>query len=111
MAIIFIVLFAVVFGTILLCVALASSYFKKKQKHQIRSMLQNAEAVPGGSRTTTMWLKPANVEDGLARLLKKFQFVARLDLTIEQAGMNFTASKLLAISSMCFAVAFLVGLK
>lgn len=111
MAIIFIVLFAVVFGTILLCVALASSYFKKKQRQQIRSMLQKAEGLPGGSRTTTMWLRPADVENGLARLLKKFQFMARLDLTIEQSGMRLTGSKLLALSGMSFAVVSLLGLK
>jgi hypothetical protein len=37
---ILVVLFIAVFGTILLCVAVASSYFKKKQKNQIRSMLR-----------------------------------------------------------------------
>lgn len=108
---IFIVIFAVVFGTILLCVSLASSYFKKKQKRQIRSMLRKAEGMPGEARATTMWLRPADVEDGLSKLLKRFQFVGRLDLTIEQAGMRSTGSKLLSVSAMCFAAAFLLGLK
>ena len=107
---ILIVLFIAVFGTILLCVAVASSYFKKKQKQQIRSMLRNAEAGPG-ARVTTAWLRPANVEDGLSRLLKKFRFMERLNLMIEQSGQNLTSGKLLAISSVCFGVAFLLGLK
>jgi tight adherence protein B len=107
---ILVVLFIAVFGTILLCVAVASSYFKKKQKNQIRSMLQRAEAGPG-DRVTTNWLRPANVEDGLSRLLKKFQFTGRLNLMIEQSGQNLTSSKLLAISGVCFGVAFLLGLK
>jgi tight adherence protein B len=107
---ILVILFVAVFGTILLCVAVASSYFKKKQKHQIRSMLQNAEAGPG-DRVATNWLRPANVEDGLSRLLKKFQFTGRLNLMIEQSGQNLTSSKLLAISGVCFGVAFLLGLK
>lgn len=108
---ILIVLFIAVFGTILLCVAVASSYFKKKQKQQIRSMLRNAEAGPGAQRVTTAWLRPADVEDGLSRLLKKFQFMERLNLMIEQSGQNLTSGKLLAISSVCFGVAFLLGLK
>jgi tight adherence protein B len=104
------VLFIAVFGTILLCVAVASSYFKKKQQNQIRSMLQKAEG-GSGQRVTTTWLRPADVEDGLSRLLKKFQFTGRLNLMIEQSGQNLTSSKLLAISGVCFGVAFLLGLK
>jgi tight adherence protein B len=107
---ILIILFIAVFGTILLCVAVASSYFKKKQKQQIRSMLRNAEGGRGGQRTTT-WLRPADVEDGLSRLLKKFQFMGRLNLMIEQSGQNLTSGKLLAISAVCSGVAFLLGLK
>jgi tight adherence protein B len=105
-----IILFITVFGTILLCVAAASSYFKKKQQQQIRSMLRKAEATGAEQRTTT-WLRPANVEDGLARLLRKFQFMGRLDRMIEQSGQNLTSGKLLAISCACGAGAFLVGLK
>jgi tight adherence protein B len=108
---ILVVLFIAVFGTILLCVAVASSYFKKKQKSQIRSMLRKAEAGPGDRATTTNWLRPANVEDSLSRFLKKFQFTARLNRMIEQSGQNLTSSRLLAISGVCFGVAFLLGLK
>jgi tight adherence protein B len=106
-----VVLFVAVFGTILLCVAVASSYLKKKQKNQIRSMLRKAEAGPGDRATTTNWLRPANVEDGLSRFLKKFQFTERLNRMIEQSGQNLTSSKLLAISGVCFGVTFLLGLK
>ena len=107
---ILIVLFIAVFGTILVCVAVASSYFKKKQTNQIRSMLRKAEAAPG-DRLATNWLRPANAEDGLSKLLKKFQFTGRLNLMIEQSGQNLTSSKLLGISGVCFGVAFLLGLK
>src|SRR5258708_15617255 len=106
-----VVIFVAVFGTILLCVAVASSYFKKKQTTQLRSMLRKAEGGPGGQSVTTNWLRRANVEDGLSRLLKKFQFTGRLNLMIEQSGQNLTSSKLLAISGACFGVAFLLGLK
>ncbi len=110
MAILFI-LFIAVFGTILLCVAVASSYFKKKQKNQIRSMLRKAEGGPGQRLTTTTWLRPADVENGLSRLLKKFHLTGRLNLMIEQSGQDLTSSKLLAISGVSFGVAFLLGLK
>ena len=108
---IFIVLFVAVFGTILLCVAVASSYFKKKQKRQIRSMLRKAEAGPSEARVTTTLLRPANVEDGLSKLLKKFHFMERLELMIEQSGMQLTASRLLALCALSFAATLLLGLK
>jgi tight adherence protein B len=107
---ILVVLFIAVFGTIVLCVAVASSYFKKKQQQQIRSMLRKAEGGPGDQRVTN-WLRPADVEDGFSRLLKKFQFTKRLNLMIEQSGQNLTSSKLLVISGVCFGAAFLLGLK
>jgi tight adherence protein B len=108
---VFVVLFITVFGTILLCVAIASSYFKKKQKQQIRSMLRKADEGPGEHHLITTWLRPVDVEGSLTRLLRKFQFMSRLDLMIEQSGQNLTSSKLLAISACAFAVAFLLGLK
>jgi tight adherence protein B len=108
---IFIIVFIAVFGTILLCVAAATSYFKKKQKRQIKSMLRKAEAGPGEQRVTTTFLRPAYVEDGLARLLKKFRFMERLELMIEQSGMRLTGSKLLTICALSFAATFLLGLK
>ena len=107
---IFVVLFISVFGTILLCVAGASSYFKKKQKRQIKSMLRKAEGGPE-QRVTTTFLRPADVEDGLARLLKKFHFMERLELMIEQSGVHLTGSKLLAFCAFSFGITFLLGLK
>jgi tight adherence protein B len=108
---ILIVLFVAIFGTILLCVAAASSYFKKKQKRQISSMLRKAEGSPSESRLATTFLRPANVEDGLARLLKRFQFSGRLDLMIEQSGIQTTGSKLLAFCAFSGGISFILGLR
>jgi tight adherence protein B len=106
-----ITVFLVVFSTILFCVNLASRYFKSKQKQQIRSMLRNAEATAPAEQRGVAFLRPADVQDGLARLLRHFQFMGRLELIIEQSGQNLTASKLLAISCLTFGGAFLLGLK
>lgn len=111
MAIVVLITFLVVFGTILLCVQLAGKYFKSKQKQQIRSMLRNAEATAQAEPRGTAFLRPADVQDGLARLLRRFQFMKRLDLIIEQSGQNLTGSKLLLISCLTFSGGFLLGLK
>ncbi|HEY3938993.1 MAG TPA: type II secretion system F family protein [Bryobacteraceae bacterium] len=111
MAIVVLIVFLVVFGTILLCVQLSGKYFKSKQKQQIRSMLRNAEATAQAEPRGTAFLRPADVQDGLARLLRRFQFMKRLDLIIEQSGQNLTGSKLLLISCLTFSGGFLLGLK
>ncbi|MBV9613254.1 MAG: hypothetical protein JO091_12335, partial [Acidobacteriaceae bacterium] len=91
------------------CVGLGFSYFRSKQKQQIRSMLQKAEQTPIEQRSE--FLRPAQVEDFLSRFLRRFQFMDRLALILEQAGKDWSASKLLTISFITFCAGLLVGLK
>lgn len=103
-------LFVVVFVTVVGCVALGTSYFRSKQKQQIRSMLQKAEAAPERLNAVE-YIRPADVDDALSRFLGRFEFVDRLDLMLEQAGKDWRASKLLAISAVTGVVGVLLGLK
>ncbi len=109
MLLLVIALFLVVFLAIVLSVGAGTTYFKSKQKQQIRSMLQKAEATPAEQRSEL--LRPADVEDKLTKLLSRFQFMDRLDLILEQAGNSWSASKLITVSAILFVVAFLVGYK
>lgn len=102
-------LFVAVFLVVLLCVALGLSYFRSKQKQQIRSMLRKAEATPAEQRSEL--LRPAEVEDSLSRFLRRFQFMDRLDLILEQAGKNWSSSKLIGISGITCGIGLLLGLK
>ncbi len=103
------VLFVVVFLTVLLCVGLGFSYFRSKQKQQIRSMLRKAEATPAEQRSE--FLRPAEVENSFTRFLARFQFMDRLDLILEQAGKNWSGTKLIVISCIACAGGALLGLK
>ena len=89
-------LFLVVFVTVVACVGLGMSYFRSKQKQQIRSMLRKAEASPAEQRSEL--LRPAEVEDALGKFLSRFEFMDRLELILEQSGKNWSASKLITIS-------------
>jgi len=102
--------FIFTFGIIVLCVGLASSYFKSQQKQQIRSMLRSAEAAPV-EQQESHFLRPADVEDILTKLLRRFHFMERLNLIIEQSGKTMTGSKLIGISCITFVVSFLIGFK
>jgi tight adherence protein B len=95
-------IFLAAFASILLVVGLSTSYFKSKQRNQIRSMLRNAEASPIAQRTSTL-LRDDKQTSGISELLKRFSFIERLNLIIEQSGQKTTSSNLIVIS-FCFLV-------
>lgn len=103
------VLFFVVFATVLVCVGLGLSFFRTRQKQQIRSMLRKAEATPAEQRSE--FLRPAQTEDTLTRLLRRFEFMDRLDLILEQAGKNWSGSKLITVSCLTGGLGLLLGFK
>lgn len=109
MLLLVIILFAAVFLAMMLAVGLSTSYFRSKQKQQIRSMLQKAEATPAEQRSEL--LRPAEVEDRLTKLLSRFQFMDRLELILQQAGDTGTPSKLITLSAILSAIGFVVGYK
>jgi tight adherence protein B len=100
-------IFLAAFASILLVVGLSTSYFKSKQRNQIRSMLRNAEASPT-SRTTTL-LRENQQDGGMADILKRFSFIDRLNLMIEQSGQKTTSSKLILLSLFALIFGALIG--
>jgi tight adherence protein B len=105
------ILFFVVFATVIGCVGLGFSYFKSQQKQRIRSMLRSAEATSPADQRTVQLLRPADVEDLLTKFIRRFKIAERLELILEQAGKNWTVSKLFTVSCMLGAGGFLLGLK
>jgi tight adherence protein B len=108
--ILILVLFVVTFTAVLISLQLGFSYFKSKQKQQIRSMLRNAEASPAEQRNSEL-LRPPQVQDYLAKLLRRFHLMDRLDLLLDQAGQKWTGSQFIIISCVAGAVGFLLGAK
>lgn len=102
--ILFLLTFVIVFG----CIGLGLAFFKSKQRKQIRTMLQKAEEHPAEQRISEL-VRPATVEDQLTKLLRRFQFMDRLELILEQAGKNWSASKLITISCVTGFAGMIVG--
>jgi tight adherence protein B len=105
------ILFIVVFASVLGSVAAGTAYFRSKQKQQIRSMLQRAEETPRDHVDAIEYIRPADIDDFLARVLRRFAFMDRLDLILEQAGKNWTASKFITVSCVTGLLGVLIGLK
>lgn len=101
-------IFLAAFASILAVVGISTSYFKSKQRNQIRSMLRNAEASPTAYRASSL-IRESKEESSLTDLLKRFSFVERLDLVIEQSGQKTTSSNLLLFSLFCLVLGVVVG--
>src|SRR5579875_2776775 len=105
------ILFVVVFAIVLACIGVGTSYLRSKQKQQIRSMLQKAEEAPPERASSVEYIRPAESDDALSKLLGRFEFMDRLDHILEQAGKDWTGSKLILISVVTGALGLVVGLK
>ena len=91
-----IVSFVVVFALILLAVSVALKFFDARRKKQVTGMLQTAsgETVV----TVTHLLKEIELEKpgGLKGVIKTFQFSKHAQEQIQQAGMSWSSTRLLA---------------
>jgi tight adherence protein B len=103
-------IFLMAFASILAVVWVFTSYFKSKQRNQIRSMLRNAEASPAEQRTGGL-LRESEASSGFSDLLKRFSIIERLDLVIEQSGRKTTSSKLIVLSLFILAAGLVIGLR
>ncbi len=103
-------IFLIVLGTVLACVGLGLAYFRSQQKNQIRSMLRKAEASPVEQRNAHI-LKAAEAQSILNTFLRRFQFMSRLDLILEQAGQNTTGTRLVTLCLAAAFAGFVLGLK
>ncbi len=102
-------LFVLTFGVTIACVGFGLSYFRTVQKNQIRAMLRKAEASPAEQRSQL--LRREQSADLLNTFLRRYSFMERLDLLLEQAGHNWTSTKLITLSLVACAVGFFVGSK
>ena len=103
-------LFAFVFVTIVVCVNLGLAYLKSRQNQQLRSMLRNAEAVPG-DKSNQQLLRPPDKEDVLTTFLARFRVMAHLEAILEQSGVSLTSMQLLVRSLLAAFIGGVVGFK
>ena len=91
-----IVSFVVVFALILLAVSVALKFFDARRKKQVTGMLQTASGE--NVVTVTHLLKEIELEKpgGLKGVIKTFQFTKHAQEQIQQAGMSWSSTRLLA---------------
>src|SRR5579875_960377 len=104
--IIVLVVFLLVFVAAVLSLTFGLSYIKLRQRKHIRSLLKTAEAAPQETASVELLL-PADEEDRLKKLLKRFRLIERLDLT----GKNWSSSNVIMLSLGAAIAGSLLGLK
>ena len=91
-----IVAFVVVFALILLAVSVALKFFDARRKKQVTGMLQTASGETVVTVTSLLKEVETDKPEGLQGLIKTFQFSKHAQEQIQQAGMTWSSTRLLA---------------
>jgi tight adherence protein B len=92
--------FVVVFALVLLAVSVGMKFFDARRKKQVGDMLKTAAGEP--VTTIANLLKEAEPDKptGLKRVVASLQFSRHAQVQIQQAGMNWSASRLLGAMAL-----------
>jgi len=90
-----VVCFVVVFALILLAVSVSMKYFDARRKSQVAGMLHTASGENVVSVSNLLKEIESDKPSGLKRLFSSMQFSKHADEMIQQAGLNWSSSRLL----------------
>jgi len=90
-----VVCFVVVFALILLAVSVSMKYFDARRKSQVAGMLHTASGENVVSVSNLLKEIESGKPSGLKRLFSSMQFSKHADEMIQQAGLNWSSSRLL----------------
>jgi tight adherence protein B len=90
------VVFVVVFVLILLSVSVATKFFDARRKKQMTDMLETASGEQTVSVSTLLKELDPDKPSGLKALLNSFQFSKHAQVQLQQAGLSWSSSRLLA---------------
>jgi tight adherence protein B len=91
-----VVSFVVVFALMLIAVSMALKYFDARRKKQVASMLETASGESKVSVTSLLKELEPDRATGLKRLLQTMQFQRHAAEQIQQAGLNWSPSRLVS---------------
>ena len=91
-----VVTFAVVFVLILLAVSVGTKFFDARRKKQMSNMLETATGETAVSVTTLLKELEPDRPTGIKGLLRSFQFSRHAQVQLQQAGLSWSSTRLLA---------------
>jgi tight adherence protein B len=105
-----VVSFVVVFALSLLAVSIGLKYFDARRKNQVVGMLQTASGETAVSVSNLLKEIESDKPTGLKRLFTSMQFSKHAEEQIQQAGLNWSSSRLLASMALMMVPGFGLGL-
>jgi tight adherence protein B len=109
----FLVSFLVLFVVIMIAVTVASKFYDTKRKKQVSSMLQTAPGEkPADISISNLLMEPAEeARSFMERFVDGLDMAQKLQVNMQQAGLDWTPMKFLVLSIMCSIVGGVVGLR
>lgn len=95
-----IITFVVVFSLMLLAVSVGTKYFEARRKKQMSDLLETASGDSNVSVTTLLKELDPDRPTGFKALLTSFQFSKHAQVQLQQAGLNWSSTRLLAAMSL-----------
>ena len=105
-----VVSFVVVFALSLLAVSIGLKYFDARRKNQVVGMLQTASGETAVNVSNLLKEIESDKPTGLKRLFTSMQFSKHAEEQIQQAGLNWSSSRLLASMALMMVPGFGLGL-
>jgi tight adherence protein B len=105
-----VVSFIVVFALSLLAVSVGLKYFDARRKNQVAGMLQTASGEARVNVSNLLKEIDSEKPTGLKRLFGGMQFIKHAEEQIQQAGLNWSATRLLSSMALMMIPGFGLGL-
>src|SRR5689334_13025821 len=103
------VVFIVVFALILFAVSAALKFLEARRKKQVVDMLQTASGQPVVTITNLLKEAEPDKPTGFQAVLASMQFSRHLQETIQQAGLTWNPTKLMAVMALMFIPGVFLG--
>ncbi len=109
----FIIAFLFLFVVIMVAVSVASKFWDSKRKKQVSSMLKTAAGEKGQDVSISNLLMEPTEErrSFLERFLDGLDVVQKLQIQMQQAGLDWTPVKFVIMSLVCAGIGGLIGLR
>lgn len=101
--------FVAILASILLALGLGRAFLKSKQNNQIRAMLRTADPVV--AERAVEILRPKTLENSIEQFLENVGIGARIRLLLEQAGIEWSPSKLIFSCAIAVIAGFVLSVE
>src|SRR5579885_864647 len=95
------IIFLVLFAVVLIAISLGYRFLESQRKKQVAGMLQVVSGLPGAAAAPSILLDQ-NEDDPVEALMRKSQVTSQLSSMIQQSGLPWTVSRLVAQMAIGF---------